>query len=196
MDMKGLKLSQKQMNIAVIVILAVAIFAISLILALLGSRVYENSDADSRQRSVSDAASYFTEQLRGCESSAHVRVASLKGEIPALVITMDDDSPGADDGNSGADDAGSSGQADKDVARDNDDTTLEAWYFVYDGSLHRAVINSGDTVSPASGEIIMPLHSVGFSTLRGGLVEISFVTGDGDSSTINISLAGGGDAGE
>lgn len=196
MDMKGLKLSQKQMNIVVIVILAVAVFTLSLILALLGSRVYENSNADSRQRAVSDAASYFTEQLRGCENAAHVRAASLKGEVPALVVSMDDDSPGADAGNSVANDVDSSGQADKDMVRENDDTTLEAWYFVHDGALHRTVINSGDTVSPASGEIIMPLHSAGFSILRGGLVEISFVTDDGDSSTINISLAGGGDAGE
>lgn len=163
--MKSLKLSKKQMDIIVLIFLAVAVLAVSLILALLGSRVYENSSADERQQEVCTAAAYFTDRLRECESFSNVRTASLGGERPALVIS--------------------------DTSKASE-TARETWYFVYDGQLMRTSVDAGKTVSPESGEPVMALKSAAFRILQNGLLEITIVTQAGERSTVNVYIADGG----
>ena len=160
------------MNTAVLIFLAVAVLAVSLILALLGSRIYENSAADEKQQHTYEALSYFAEQARKCEGSSDMRVASLKGEVPALVLT------------------GSAAQ--KNSGGDTDESEKEMWYFVYDGSLKKVRTDAGTTVSPEAGTVVMPMESAGFRMLRGDLLEITVVTQDGESASINLSFADGG----
>ena len=189
---RDIKLTKKQIDIAILIFLGIAILAVSLILALPGSRVYGNASADEKQRNTFDAAMFFTDRLRHCESFSDVRTASVGGEIPALVITSEDGSPAADSEGS-AD--GTNEKADGSNAKDAGET--ETWYFVFDGHLRSSAITPGDNVSPESGDIIMAMESADFRTLKNGLLEISITTEDGISSAVNISLAdeGGGSDG-
>lgn len=184
---RDIKLTKKQIDIAILIFLGIAILAVSLILALPGSRVYGNASADEKQRNTFDAAMFFTDRLRHCESFSAVRTASVGGEIPALVITSEDGSPAA--GGEGSAD-GTDEKADGSNANDAGET--ETWYFVFDGHLRSSAITPGDNVSPESGDIIMAMESADFRTLKDGLLEISFTTEDGISSAVNISLAGEG----
>ncbi len=180
------------MNIAVLVFIAAAVLAVSLILALLGSRVYENSAADESQQELCGVTTYFTDRLRECESFSDVRTASLGGEIPALVISSEATGSAGSNGSSIAPDASDGTDGSEDAAEDLSDAIRETWYFVYDGQLMLTSVNSGETVSPESGEPVMDLQSANFRVLQNGLLEITVVTNRGERSAINISLADGG----
>ncbi len=196
---RDIKLTKKQIDIAILIFLGIAILAVSLILALPGSRVYGNASADEKQRNTFDAAMFFTDRLRHCESFSDVRTASVGGEIPALVITSEDGTPAAgDEGNADGTDEKADGTNAKAGGSDSKDAgETETWYFVFDGHLRSSAITPGDNVSPESGDIIMAMESADFRTLKNGLLEISFTTEDGISSAVNISLAdeGGGSDG-
>ena len=161
--MKNTKLTKKRINIIILICFIVITTGASIVLALLGTQVYTNATADKSQQAAYDTFAYFTGQLRKCENFSQVRTASLGGKIPALVISSEDSK-----------------------------TSKETWYFEYEGSLKKAVVPSGNTVTAESGEDIMVLNSADFRVTKPGLLEISITTENGDDITFNISFANSG----
>lgn len=165
MQRNKLQLTKKQIRIIFLIALAVVIMAASIILALLGSKIYKNSAAYKDQQQLYSASSYFTELIRQCEDTSDIRTATLGGKIPALVIASEND---------------------------KGENTGERWIFVYDNQLKSAKAGVGDAVAPEDGDAVMPLESADFHTLRGSLLEISIITESGKSSSVNLQLTGNG----
>lgn len=167
MKIKNINPTKKQLHITVLIISAVLITAVSIMLALLGTRVYRNSVADKSEQALYDASAYFTHEIRGCESSSQIRVASLGGKLPALVIAS------------------------------GEEGGRETWLFTYDGNLCRTSAKPGESVSAETGQAVMPLEAVDFHMLRSDLIEITIISRTGDSTTLNLHLAdNGGDDNE
>lgn len=167
MKIKNINPTKKQLHITILVIAAVLITAVSIMLALLGTRVYRNSVADRSEQALYDASSYFTHEIRSCESSSQIRVASLGGKLPALVIAS------------------------------GEEGGRETWFFTYDGSLRSTSAKPGESVSAETGRAIMPLEAVDFHMLKTDLIEITIIAKTGDSTTLNLHLAdNGGDDNE
>lgn len=164
MKIANINPTKKQLHIAALIISAVLITVVSIMLALLGSRVYKSSVTDRSEQTLYDVSAYFTHQIRSCESSSQIRVASLGGELPALVIA-----PESEGG-------------------------IETWLFAYDGSLRETSAKPGETVYAETGRAVMPLDAVDFHLLKADLIEVTIITKTGDSATFNLYLADNGGA--
>lgn len=164
---KKQQLTEKQFRTIFFIVLIIVVTVISILLALLGTRVYKNSTDDKAQQSFCDAAAYFTEFTRQCEESSRIRTASLRGELPALVISRE---------------SGKTGEI------------TESWYFTYGGWLKNANVPEGSEVTADSGDAVMPLESVEFHMLKSNLLEIIMVTEANENAAINLYLPGNGGA--
>ncbi|MDO4485840.1 MAG: DUF4860 domain-containing protein [Bacillota bacterium] len=145
-------------KITVIVITSAFIF-FSIVLAVLCTGVYKMNSATDACLRLRDASDCFTDIVRACDDISSIRIASVGGEIPALVMAAD--------------------------VSDNAD---EAWYFTYNGYLRKVLIHEGETVSADSGTEVMELKSSDFTFLADELLEVVFVTSDGQEMSVNIYL--------
>ena len=161
---KFTNLTEKQLHIIVIAISIIAVTGISAALAILGSNIYRNSAENRSQQAVSDAAGFFTAEIRQCTDFSHVRTASLGGKLPALVLSRSDDASGE---------------------------VSETWIYSNGEYLMKNDIAAGKNVDPESGEKIMPMTAADFRVLEPGLIEITMVMKTGESHTIALSLANG-----
>ncbi len=165
MRKKKQPLTEKQLRMIFFIVLIIVVTGISILLALLGTRVYKNSADDKAQQSFCDTAAYFTGIIRQCEESSQIRTASLRGELPALVISRESDKTGE---------------------------ITESWYFTYNGWLKNAQVPEGSEVTTDSGDTVMPLESVEFHMLDSNLLEIIMVTEAHENAAINLYLPGNG----
>lgn len=108
---------------------------------------------------------YFAEQIRQCENNSQVRIATLGGKIPALVLSSEND---------------------------DNEGSYETWFFTYDGQLCKIKTKPGNTVVPYSGTPVMPLGNVDFHLLQSDLLEVTIITQTGENTTVNLHLAGNG----
>ncbi len=175
-----MKLTEKQIHTLVIAAAVAAVLGFSIILALLGINVYKNSTAENAQQSFSEATGFFTAQIRQCTDFTQIRTASLGGDIPALVITADDEASAGSSASDNTSDTGSS---------DDNSADTETWIYTYDNQLRKNTAASGTNVTPESGEVVMAMQYTDFRVLQDGLLEVTLVMPDGDEHTINLSLA-------
>lgn len=158
------KFTEKQLHIIFVTVIVIAVTGISAALAILGSNIYRNSAENRALQTFSDAAGFFTAEMRQCTDFSQVRTASLGGKIPALVLSVSDEANGE---------------------------TSEIWIYSSGGFLRMNVVAAGKNVDPESGERIMPMTAADFRVLQPGLIEITMVMKTGESHTIALSLASG-----
>lgn len=165
MNIKTLKLTKRQRAIIVILTAAAIITAVSVMLALLGSRVYKSSADSKSTEGLCAVSQYLIHQVRSCDSSSQLRVAYLGGSLPALVISTKDS---------------------------KGDSETETWFFTYNGSLCKTTAEPGSSVSETSGQAVAELETADFHITQENLLEITLINDAGDSITVNTDLTGKG----
>lgn len=142
-----------------LIVITGAFILFSIVLAFLCTGVYKMNSATDACLRLRDASDCFTDIIKACDDTSSLRIASVSGEIPALVMAAD--------------------------VSDNAD---EAWYFTYNGHLRKVLIHEGETVSADSGADVMKLKSSDFTLLADDLLEVVFVTADDQEMSVNIYL--------
>lgn len=161
---KFTNITEKQLHIIAAAVIVIAVTGLSAALSVLGSSIYRNSAENRSLQAFSDAAGFFTAEMRQCTDFSQARTASLGGKIPALVLSSSDDTSGE---------------------------VSETWLYSNGGYLMKNAADAGKNVDPESGEKIMPMTTADFRVLEPGLIEITMVMKNGESRTIALSLANG-----
>lgn len=157
-------ISTKKSHILLAVAIAGIFAAASACLAVLGVGIYRTAASDHSQQSLTCAAEYLQTQVRRCDDAADLRIATLSGQVPALVLPVRED-----------------------------DEDREIWIFVEDSYLRAATVKSGDVVSAKDGKNITPLRSMDPRIAEADLLEIS-LRSDSASAVSRIWMPGiGGD---
>lgn len=166
---KGIFMKRTAFNPRTIFITAMTLFFIiaSTITAGLGVNIYCTTTSDDSEDHLNDASRYLSDAVRRCENKENIRLATLKGTIPAIVIT---------------------------AQRDNSDTTdTEHWIYTYDGYFMEKEKKKETALSPSSGEKLFPMKSTDFQILNDDLLEVNLISEKGSSYSflINIAETGG-----
>ena len=126
-----MKISRKKSHMLLVVVVAGIFAAASACLAVLGVFIYKTAASDQSQQDLSHASEYLQKQARSCSDAGDLRIATLSGQISALVLSE---------------------------RKNGEDREL--WIFVEDGYLRSASVKSGETVSAKDGKKITPLRSM------------------------------------
>lgn len=149
-------------KLILISLLAVFFTALSVCTALIGVNIYKTVSSDESEYLLVKASSYITDEIRSCENKSDIRIASIGGNLPALVIS--------------------------DLK--STDKTTETWLFCNDGFLKEAKQDKGSEITMESAENIIPLKAVDFQMTDTAVLEISLTSKKGNSSVINLHLTG------
>lgn len=144
MDGGFMKISRKKSYMLLVVVVAGIFAAASACLAVLGVFIYKTAASDQSQQDLSHASEYLQKQARSCSDAGDLRIATLSGQISALVLSE---------------------------RKNGEDREL--WIFVEDGYLRSASVKSGETVSAKDGKKITPLRSMDPRITGSDLLEIS-----------------------
>lgn len=139
-----MKISRKKSHMLLVVVVAGIFAAASACLAVLGVFIYKTAASDQSQRDLSHASEYLQKQAQSCSDAGDLRIATLSGQISALVLSE---------------------------RKNGEDREL--WIFVEDGYLRSASVKSGETVSAKDGKKITPLRSMDPRITGSDLLEIS-----------------------
>ncbi len=158
-------ISTKKSHILLVVAIAGIFAAASACLAVLGVYIYRTAASDHSQQDLNRASEYLQEQVRGCSDGSDLRIAVLSGQVPALVLSKQEN--GKD---------------------------RELWIFVEGGYLREASVKSGDMVSAKNGKKITALRSMDPQVSGNDLLEIS-LRSESASAACRVWLPGigGGD---
>ena len=139
-----MRISRKKSHMLLVVVVAGIFAAASACLAVLGVFIYRTAASDQSQQDLSHASEYLQKQARSCSDAGDLRIATLSGQISALVLSE----------------------------RKNGEDR-EIWIFAEDGYLRSASVKSGETVSAKDGKKITPLRSMDPQVTGLDLLEIS-----------------------
>ena len=137
-------ISTKKSHILLVLAVAGIFAAASACLAVLGVYVYRTAASDHSQQDLSRASEYLQEQVRGCSDGGDLRISTLNGQVPALVLSK----------------------------RENGQDR-ELWIFVEDGCLRAANVKSGETVSAKDGKKVTALRLMDPRVSGNDMLEIS-----------------------
>lgn len=144
MDGGFMRISRKKSHMLLVVVVAGIFAAASACLAVLGVFIYKTAASDQSQQDLSHASEYLQKQARSCSDAGDLRIATLSGQISALVLSE---------------------------RKNGEDREL--WIFVEDDYLRSASVKSGETVSAKDGKKITPLRSMDPRITGSDLLEIS-----------------------
>ena len=85
MDGGFMKISRKKSHMLLVVVVAGIFAAASACLAVLGVFIYKTAASDQSQQDLSHASEYLQKQARSCSDAGDLRIATLSGQISALV---------------------------------------------------------------------------------------------------------------
>ncbi len=159
-------ISTKKSHILLVLAVAGIFAAASACLAVLGVYIYRIAASDHSQQELSRASEYLQEQARGCSDADDLRIATLSGHVPALVL-----------------------------AKKENGQERELWIFAEDGYLKAASVESGDTVSAKDGKKITALRSMDPQVSGHDLLEIS-LRSDSASAVSRVWIPGIGEGHE
>lgn len=150
-----------------IVLVVAGIFAVAAAcLAMLGVYIYHTASNDTEQQDLNRASEYLQDQVRGCSNPEELRISTLDGEIPALVLPV----------------------------RENGQD-IEHWIFAEDGFLRSCSVEPGGDVTARNSQKIAPLRSIDLRIPTKNLLEISLWT-DSSSAVSRIWSPGIGGSNE
>ena len=82
-----MKISRKKSHMLLVVVVAGIFAAASACLAVLGVFIYKTAASDQSQQDLSHASEYLQKQARSCSDAGDLRIATLSGQISALVLS-------------------------------------------------------------------------------------------------------------
>lgn len=132
--------------------------ASSLLVVILGSRVYSNTISEMNGNyDLRTSLHYISEKLRQSDAAGSVRIGSF-GDGDALLL-------------------------DQTV----DGTVYRTWIYQYDGSLCEIFAQKDAVLQPANGQAIMPLAGFALSYEEPGLLRVQTTGADGQTASLLLS---------